>query len=68
MMITLLLVDDEPVILKSLVNNDWAGVGVGSVHQAENGLAALEVLKRTEVDIVVTDIRMPGMDGLDLCR
>lgn len=67
-MIQLLLVDDEPVILKSLVNNDWAGVGIGAVHQADNGLAALEVLKRTEADIVVTDIRMPGMDGLELCR
>lgn len=67
-MIQLLLVDDEPVILKSLVNNDWAAIGIGELHQADSGLAAVEVLKRAEVDIVVTDIRMPGMDGLELCR
>lgn len=67
-MIQLLLVDDEPMILKSLVNNDWAAIGIGQVHQADSGLAAAELMKGTAVDIVVTDIRMPGMDGLELCR
>lgn len=67
-MIQLLLVDDEPVILKSLVNNDWHSAGISSVYEADNGLTAVELLKQQAVDIVVTDIRMPGMDGLQLCR
>lgn len=67
-MIQLLLVDDEPVLLKSMVENDWARIGVGYVFQAASGLEAAEVLKKTPIDIVVTDIRMPGMNGLQLCE
>ncbi|MDF2646443.1 MAG: hypothetical protein K0Q73_2248 [Paenibacillus sp.] len=67
-MIQLLLVDDEPVLLKSMVENDWACIGVGYVFQAASGLEAAEILKKTSIDIVVTDIRMPGMDGLQLCK
>ncbi len=67
-MMQLLLVDDEPVLLNSMVENDWASIGVGYVFQAASGLEAAEVLKKTPIDIVVTDIRMPGMDGLQLCK
>ncbi|RTE08766.1 response regulator transcription factor [Paenibacillus whitsoniae] len=67
-MTQLLLVDDEPVILKSMIANDWSGIGVEQVFQAASGLEAAELLKHTPIDIVVTDIRMPGMDGLQLCK
>ncbi|WP_028609114.1 response regulator [Paenibacillus harenae] len=67
-MLQLLLVDDEPVILQSMVANDWAGIGIGEVYRAASGLEAAEILKNTPIDIVVTDIRMPGMDGLQLCK
>ncbi|MFH0070860.1 response regulator, partial [Peribacillus sp. NPDC056705] len=65
-MITLLLVDDEPMLLQSMVDNDWASIGIGAVRQAASGQEAAEVLKAHPVDIVVTDIRMPGMSGLEL--
>ena len=68
MKLQLLLVDDEPKILQGLINNDWASVGIGQVFRAASGLEAVEVLKQQTVDIVVTDIRMPGMDGLQLCK
>lgn len=67
-MIQLLLVDDEPMLLKSMVENDWRSIGVEYVFQAASGLEAVEVLKKTPIDIVVTDIRMPGMNGLQLCK
>ena len=38
------------------------------VHTAENGLRALDVIRRERPAVVVTDIDMPEMDGLELCR
>ncbi|MCL6456678.1 MAG: response regulator [Gorillibacterium sp.] len=68
MKLQLLLVDDEPKILQSMINNDWASVGVEQIHHAASGMEAMEVLKQQPIDIIVTDIRMPGMDGLQLCK
>ncbi|OAS22044.1 response regulator transcription factor [Paenibacillus oryzisoli] len=67
-MVQLLLVDDEPMLLKSMVENDWRHIGVETVFQAASGLEAVDVLGKTPIDIVVTDIRMPGMNGLQLCK
>ncbi|WP_020617684.1 response regulator transcription factor [Paenibacillus daejeonensis] len=64
----LLFVDDEPVILKSMVANDWGAIGIEQVYQATTGLEAVELIESLAIDIVVTDIRMPGMDGLQLCK
>lgn len=64
-----LIVDDEPIIrmgLKSLV--DWEENGFRLVGEASDGLEALEWIRREQVDIVITDIRMPKMDGLELMR
>lgn len=64
-----LIVDDSStsraVILKSL---ELAKVPLGEVHQAENGLKALEALKANWIDIVFADINMPVMNGVELVR
>ncbi|WP_059049249.1 response regulator transcription factor [Paenibacillus senegalimassiliensis] len=63
------LVDDEPFILEGLYDIiDWAKLGMEIVGQAENGLAALEALKDLPVDLLITDISMPRLSGLDLIR
>lgn len=67
-MCQLLFVEDEPVLLKSMLANDWAAIGIADVFAASSGLEALAILDSTAIDIVVTDIRMPGMNGLQLCE
>ncbi|WP_438348618.1 response regulator [Paenibacillus sp. FA6] len=63
------IVDDEPFIIEGLYDIvDWAQLGLEIVGQAENGLDALNALKVIPTDILVTDISMPMMNGLDLIR
>ncbi len=68
-MIELLLVDDETYVTKSLEKTiPWYELGVKSVYQASSAFEALELLEENAIDIVVTDIAMPDMNGLELIR
>jgi CheY-like chemotaxis protein len=63
----ILVVDDDEMV-RHLVSVSLRSAGY-SVMEAGSGTEALEVLSRsTEVGMLVTDIRMPGMDGLELVR
>ncbi|WP_438433300.1 response regulator [Gorillibacterium sp. sgz500922] len=63
------IVDDEPFILNGLRDIlDWEQLGLNIVGQAENGKEALDRLADTPVDLLITDISMPVMDGLELIR
>ena len=66
---SVLLVDDEEevyqVIMKKL---DWESMGFRIAGYARNGVEALELAEEMQVDVVMTDIKMPYMDGLTLCR
>lgn len=64
-----LLVDDEEDIRVGISRKmDWEGLGFTLVGEAENGRDALELAETLEPDLVLTDIKMPFMDGLELCR
>lgn len=64
-----LLADDEEEIRTGISRKiDWAGLGFELVGQAENGADALELAEQLRPDVVLTDIRMPFMDGMELCR
>lgn len=71
-MYKLMIVDDEPLVqvaIKSMLN--WQELGIEISATARNGEEALEAIKRDKPDIVITDIKMPVMDGLELiaeCR
>lgn len=66
-MIKVMLVDDEPYILQGLaVVIDWAAEGCEIVKMASDGQEALNYLTEHEVDLIITDIRMPKMNGLEL--
>ncbi|AUO08155.1 chemotaxis protein CheY [Paenibacillus jamilae] len=66
-MVQILLVDDESYVTESLAATiPWETLGIEKVHQAASALAAIDVLEAYDIDILVTDIRMPGMTGLEL--
>lgn len=66
-MIKVLIVDDEMIIRKGIRTSiDWERLGIVIVGEAKNGQEALDLSGRLEPDIVMTDIRMPVMDGLAL--
>ena len=65
----ILIVDDEPLArsrLRELLADIGQQVPGEVVGEAGNGLLALEILREQPVDIVLADIRMPGMDGIEL--
>lgn len=62
-----MLVDDEPFILRGLsVIIDWEAEGYEIVKKASDGKEALDYLKENEVDLIITDIRMPKINGIEL--
>lgn len=63
----IILVDDEEEVRKGIIRKiDWEALGFQVVGDAENGQDALEKIEQLEPDVVMTDIRMPYMDGLTL--
>ena len=68
-MIKLLIVDDEPLVqigIKSMLN--WAEYGIEICGTAMNGEAALSMIEEFAPELVITDIKMPIMNGLDLVK
>ena len=65
----ILLVDDEEELRAGIRRRiDWAALGFVLVGEAANGQDALELAEQLRPDVVLTDIKMPFMDGLTLCR
>ncbi len=66
-MYTALFVDDEKAVLDNLLSNiAWNDFGVSSILTASDGKEALKEMEAHPVDLLITDIRMPHMDGLEL--
>lgn len=68
-MLKLLIVDDEPFTREGLrYYFDWAGYDIEVIGEADGGKAALKIIREKKPDIVLTDVRMPDMDGLAMAR
>lgn len=67
-MIRILLVDDEPLLLESLEIVLTVKGGYTVVGTAGNGIAALDILKNTDTDVMLIDLNMPGMGGIELIK
>src|SRR4051812_16404404 len=66
-MLNLLIVEDERTVREGLVAMiDWTSLGIHIYGQLENGMDAIPLLESGEIDLLLTDIRMPTLDGLQL--
>lgn len=66
-MYKILIVDDEEFIRSAIANIiDWNSIGFDEVYEAEDGELAYEIAIEKRPDVILTDIRMPFMDGLEL--
>ena len=68
-MLRILLADDEPLVLIGLQGMiEWEKLGYTICATARNGRIALEAIEREKPDILIADVKMPVMDGLELAR
>lgn len=68
-MIKVFLVEDEIVVREGIKNNvDWKGHGFDFCGEASDGELAFPMIQKLKPDIVITDIRMPFMDGVELSK
>lgn len=66
-MLKVLIADDEVFTREGILEQlPWKKLGVTQIEQAFDGVNALEVCKNFSPDIILTDVRMPRMDGIDL--
>ena len=66
-MYRLLIVDDEPRIRRGLLKSiPWNSIGFTEVREAQNGREALEIAEEMHPHLLIADIRMPDIDGLQL--
>lgn len=64
-----LIVDDEPAHVRGIIKYvDWDGLGVQTQIACYSAKEALRILEKGEIDLVITDINMPEVSGLELIR
>lgn len=68
-MYKVLLVDDESLVRDAIsANINWGGLGFSLVGSCKNGKEAMEYIMEHPIDLLLTDICMPYMDGMELCK
>ncbi len=64
---TVLVVEDEHDLRRALIERvDWEAAGFSVIGEAENGVEALDIVESLEPDLILTDIKMPMISGLEL--
>ena len=65
----ILLVDDEQAVLQNLsAALDWSEYGFSHIHMANSAKEALSIMERKLIDLIILDIQMPEMTGLEMLK
>ncbi|WP_337960832.1 response regulator [Caloramator sp. mosi_1] len=68
-MFKVIIVEDEDIIRNGLLLTvDWLSIDCTIVGTASNGLEGLNIIRSQKPDIVITDIKMPIMDGIEMLK
>lgn len=68
-MFKVVVVDDEPIVRKGIVNIiNWKAMGCEIVGEAANGVEGMQLIEKFKPDIILTDIHMPEIDGVEMIR
>ena len=68
-MYRIIVADDEEELRRAIIRKiQWEEIGFQVVGEAENGAEALELVEKLEPDLLMTDIRMPFISGVELAR
>ena len=66
-MYNVIIVEDEVRVSKLIIKLiDWDGLGLSLAGVSYDGITAYEMIEKVRPEIVITDIRLPGMSGVDL--
>ncbi len=65
----IMLVDDNSISVEGIYKNiDWPSLDAQVVHMEYSGLSAIESLKGESVDVIISDIEMPDLDGITMSK
>lgn len=68
-MYNILIVDDNPYSIESIKENiDWKSLDANISGICYNGASALEILRNEKIDLIISDIEMPDIDGISMCK
>lgn len=66
-MYSLLIADDEMIAVMGIKEGiDWRGMGIDKIYEAFDAEEALRIISKNRVDLLICDIEMPGLNGLEL--
>ena len=68
-MYKVIVIDDEMLVRRGIVmETDWQGLNCVVVAEAGNGIEGLEAVRKYHPDLLICDIRMPKMDGIEMLK
>lgn len=64
-----MIVDDNYILVEGIAAGiKWHELGAEVIFKENDGYAAIEDMKKKPVDLIISDIEMPKMDGIEMCR